>query len=456
MSSSRARTLSRGEWVALFAAILVAHLFYWRIVNYPSDFDARNYLEIADDINRNGLFSKFYYSDIRTYAYPLFLAGLLRTAALAHVPVGWLTFEAQLAAYLLAAYFVRRRLATLWPDFAGWAFIGIVVNLFALSYTPESLTESISVSLMLVAAGCWLAFVARGTWLPVLAGSVALGVAVMVRPANVFALFAWTIGIGAACTGRHLATRAVAVIVVTLIVGVTLPMVPQYANNVRHYGEHTPLVSAHLGQNQQIWGIANLKYATAMPPVPNPSIFYENPFGKAGAVDNHRPLAWYLQHPRAGALTLALHTFNMLDQDLLFTYSRDLDPWYRIPLGIATHAMVATALLGIALLTLRARTDRNAALAAITLTAFIVAHIAVHATTAVEMRFGLPLLVLAGPPAIEALRAVARATIRVRVFAVIAVVIYTTSALALSHWVRQQAPSIRAWEAAQGTTQPGG
>jgi len=250
--------------------------------------------------------------------------------------------------------------------------------------------------------------------------------------------------------------RSAAVIVATLVVGVTLPMVPQYANNVRHYGEHTPLVTARLGQSQQIWGIANLKYATALPPVPNPSIFYGNPFAKAGPVDNDRPLAWYVQHPHAGALTLALHTFNMLDQDLLFTYSRDLDPWYRIPLGIATHAMVATALLGIALLTLRARTDRNAALAAVTLAAFIVAHVALHATTTVEMRFGLPLLVLAGPAAIGALRAVARATIRDRVLAAIAIVAYTVAALALSDWVRQQAPSIRAWEATHGTRQPGG
>ena len=173
-------------------------------------------------------------------------------------------------------------------------------------------------------------------------------------------------------------------------------------------------------------------------------------------VDNDRPLAWYVEHPRAGALTLALHTFNMLDQDLLFTYSRDLDPWYRIPLGIATHAMVVLALFGIGLLMLRARTDRNDALAATTLIAFIAAHIAVHATTAVEMRFGLPLLVLAGPAAIGAVRAMAHATIRIRVFAAIAIVAYTAAALALSDWVRQQAPSIRAWEAAHGTRQPGG
>src|SRR5438034_8544874 len=193
----RADALSRNERIALAAAIVIAHLFYWRIVVYRSDFDARNYVQIAEDIIRNGLFSKFYCSDIRTYAYPLFLAAVLRVAGTAHVSMGWLLFEAQLAAYLLAAYFVRRQLAALWPDFAGWAFIGIVLNLFALSYAPESLTESLSVSLMLLATGCWLAFVARSTWPPVLAGSLVLGVAVMVRPANVFALVAWTVGVAA-------------------------------------------------------------------------------------------------------------------------------------------------------------------------------------------------------------------------------------------------------------------
>src|SRR5205823_1752521 len=183
----RADALSRTEWIALAAAIVIAHLFYWRIVVYPSDFDARNYVQIAEDIIRNGLFSKFYYSDLRTYAYPLFLAAMLRIADFAHVSMVWLLFETQLAAYLFAAYFVRQRLVALWPDFSGWAFIGIVLNLFALSYTPESLTESISVSLMLLASGCWLAFVARLTWQPIFVGSLALGVAVMVRPANLFA-----------------------------------------------------------------------------------------------------------------------------------------------------------------------------------------------------------------------------------------------------------------------------
>ena len=444
----RANGLSRGEWIALAAAIVIAHLFYWRIVIYPSDFDARNYLQIAEDINRNGLFSKFYYSDIRTYAYPLFLAALLRMAGFAHIPVGLLIFETQLALFLLAAYVLRQRIAAIWPSFARFAFIGILLNIVALSYTPESLTESVSLSLILFAVAFYVGLLLRTSAWSVFLGSLAIGSAVMVRPANLFALVAWVIGAGTVYAMRRPRASMLGVMGVVLIVGMALPMVPQYVNNVRYYGEHTPLVAVHLGRNQQIWGIGNIKYATAMPPVPNPSIFYENPFANAGPVDEEQPLAWYMQHPLAGAITIALHTFNMLDQDLLFTYSRDLDPWYRIPLGIATHAMVGFALLGIAVLVYRARRDNGYALPAIALCAFVVAHVALHATATVEMRFGLPLLVLAGPLAIAAVRELARARRRIQILAAVGVFGYTVAALALSDWVRQQAPSIRAWQAA--------
>src|SRR6266480_4140976 len=116
--ATRDSVLSRREWIALAAAIVIAHLFYWRIVFYPSAFDAQNYLDIAADIDRNGLFSKFYYSDIRTYGYPLLLALLSRAANLSEISVGFLLFEAQLALYLLAAYGVRRELVRLWPALA--------------------------------------------------------------------------------------------------------------------------------------------------------------------------------------------------------------------------------------------------------------------------------------------------------------------------------------------------
>src|SRR5207302_1831344 len=179
-------------------------------------------------------------------------------------------FESQLALYVLAAYCARRALANLWPAFASWAFIGIVLNVLALSYTPESLTENVSLSLILIATACWLTLLAGTTsWHPVLAGSIVMGAAVMVRPANVFALFTWMVAVAAVCIARRPSGRAFATMIVALLAGVLLPMLPQYVNNVRHYGQHTVLVAARLGHNQQIWGIAYLKYATALAPVPN-------------------------------------------------------------------------------------------------------------------------------------------------------------------------------------------
>ena len=131
-----------------------------------------------------------------------------------------------------------------------------------------------------------------------------MGAAVMVRPANLFALFAWVLAVAAVCIARRPRAPALAMMAVGLLAGAVLPMLPQYMNNVRHYGQHSALVAARLGHNQQIWGVAYLKYATALPPVPNPSIFYENPFAKGRPADDERPLAWYAQYPLAGALTL--------------------------------------------------------------------------------------------------------------------------------------------------------
>jgi hypothetical protein len=230
--------------------------------------------------------------------------------------------------------------------------------------------------------------------------------------------------------------------------GTALPMAPQYANNVQHYGERTPLVVAQLATNQQIWGIAYLKYATAMPPVPTPSIFYDNPFAAGRKVDAQHPLRWYVDNPVAGIGTMALHLFNVLDQDLLFTYSRDLDPWYRIPLGVLVHAVVALALIAGGLLLVR-RQAQATALTAVAIAAFVLAHAGLHATSAVEMRFGLPLLVLAVPMAVSTLLELrSPESRRLRIPAAVFIVAYVAGALLLSGWVREQAPSIRAWKTA--------
>jgi hypothetical protein len=192
----------------------------------------------------------------------------------------------------------------------------------------------------------------------------------------------------------------------------------------------------------------------------HPRVFYVNPFAKGTEIDREHPLDWYLGNPGRGALTLGLHVFNMLDQDVLFTYSRNLDPWYRIPVGLLNHALVALALIGGAMLAWRARRERGLVPAAIALWGLVLAHVGLHATTLVEMRFGLPLLLFAGPTAAGAVRELAGLPAwRPRLLAGAFVVLWTGGSLMLSNWVRQQAPLVREFEkgasAFQGKREPG-
>jgi hypothetical protein len=269
-----------------------------------------------------------------------------------------------------------------------------------------------------------------------------------VRPANVFALPVWAVALAALAWLRGWNARdGVAAALVTAL-AIALPMLPQLANNVRHYGTWTPLVAASLGRNQQIWGIAYLKYATALPPIALPSIFYLNPYAEGRPVDEAWPLAWYVEHPGAGAVTLGLHVFGMLDQDLLFTYARDLDPWYRRPLGIVTHGAIALAGLGLVLLASRARRNRGCRATFVALSTFCAGYAALHATTAVEMRFGLPLLAVAGPLAVWLVREAWPGSAIARRAAIVAfVAVWIAASLALSDWMRSQAAPIRDWEA---------
>jgi hypothetical protein len=231
-----------------------------------------------------------------------------------------------------------------------------------------------------------------------------------------------------------------------LVLLVGLPMLPQLAYNVVRFGRWTPLVADNLGVMQQAWGVSDIKYATAMPPIAEAKVHYENPFLPGTLLDETSPLQWYTNYPLRGLLTLALHTFNLLDQDLLFTYSRDLDPWYRIPLGVINHGIVFFGFIGLGLVAGDVRSSRHTATreAFLLLIAAMLCNWAIHVLTAVEMRFGLGLLLVLMPLALHAARVLLKSGRR-PVSVGLAATAYVVMALALSDWVRQQAPLIREW-----------
>ena len=448
--------LARPEWAAVVLAAVIAHGFLAHELFYPSAADAKQYANIGREMAERGVLHRFTASDVRTYGYPFVLSFVHRGAVALQLPFDVALFGLQFPLYMMACLLFRNALFGVSALSARVAFCGLLVNHHVLVYASQSLTESLSLTLLLIAGACWVEMHRRkpSVWL-MAAGSLVIGIAVMVRPANVFMVVAWVAG--AMVIGRRRGTglRRTIPWVACIVAGVGLPAIPQLLNNVREYGRCTPLLVADLGRRQQVLGIQNIKYATAVRPLPTATVFYRNPLWPGTTIDDEAPWRWYVANPGRGALTLALHTFNLTDQDLLFTYSRDLDPWYRRPLGLVNHAVVGLGLIGLFLVARRASGQGRPAWADafFVLVVMLVANWAMYAWTAVEMRYGSVLLLvlfpLAGYAATEAVR---KRDVGAVIAAGIGLTVYVALALLLSHWVRDQAPLIRDAGAARQVT----
>jgi len=438
--------LSRAEWCALGFAVLVAHGFLLHEWLYPSSYDASLYVQIARELAEHGWHYRFTGAEMRTYGYPFFLSFVVRGAATVGAPFQVAVFELQLLIYLGAVYFLRGALVQVWPVAGRVVFCGLLANYYVLIYTPETLTESLSMSLLVFTAGCWVLAYRSTSPLPVIFGSLAVGYAMMVRPGSAFMVVTWIIGLLIIAARERPSWARITLNTVLVVAAVTLPAFPQLANNVAFFNKRTPLVYEDLGMMQQVWGIQNIKYATGMPPVPRGAIYYLNPFWVRTDVDPKSAWRWYVDNPGRGALTLAIHTFNLTDQDLLFTYSRDLHPWYRVPLGVVNHGVVALGLIGLVMLGRRVIAEREPEAIDGYLLVLVLfgANLAMYAWTAVEMRFGAVLLLLLFPLAGYAILRL-RAERRGRTLAAVglAVGVYVISALVLSNWVREQSQLIR-------------
>ena len=164
--------LAPAEWACVALSVAIAHGFLVHEWFYPSAWDAVLYVDIARDIAEHGFLRDFHGSQMRTYGYAWLLSLVLRAAAAMGVSFVALLFAVQFLAYGAAALFFRHALAPAHPLAARFAFCGFVANWYALIYTPESLTESVSLTLVLVVAACWIRLWQRGlvAW-PLFAGS---------------------------------------------------------------------------------------------------------------------------------------------------------------------------------------------------------------------------------------------------------------------------------------------
>jgi hypothetical protein len=457
------RQLSDFEWLAVAFALLCVHAAFFRKLIYSASCcDAAGYQELGRNIVDHGLFSAAAFSALRTYGYPLFLSALRLLERFTTIPLALLTTEFQLCIYLLAVWLLRNEIRRIWWRFGQWLFVAFCLNVFVLIYAAEALTESLSLSIVVLLGWCWLwsvrIFRSRRWMLAAATGGLLAGLAVMVRPANLFLPAAWIAGQAFLVLSRRIgprpgeATRRAAVFVL-MLVAVAVPSVPQFYNNIVFANAMTPLVAFDLGSLQVNVGITKLKYATARPPVKALEIYYVNPFADAAngiRIDPAHPLRWYRENPIAGFKTVLLHAFALLDQDLIFPFIVDLSPSYRIPLAVLNHVGIGLALWALWLwIRSGRRVGRDGPLLRISLPLvmiYILGVVVIYGTACVEARFGLPLILLAAPLALAAIRHFQRLTTRRLVLPGATIAVYTVLAIATSGWMRSQSPAISEWE----------
>jgi hypothetical protein len=319
----------------------------------------------------------------------------------------------------------------------------------------ETLTDGLTVALILHLVWMILRWSRRPSRGLAVAGGLLVGAAIMIRPGNLFLLPFWMLAV--VILSWRTRWRGAELVVLTAL-GVTAPLVPQILYNGLYHGAYTPLPTMDLRLMQHSLGIYGLKYITfltdesfplvkyrepAMAFAQRAQVFYENPF-QEGLPLVWPTLHWYLIHPAEGVATIALHVFGLLDQDLIFPYPRTLIPAYRWPVGIINHAMIGLAVVGFWTAACKLR-DGSVRLwvPCLLCLCYVGAFLAIYAFTIVEARFGLPLIAFAAPlAAVGVLGLVSRPKGIITVS--LALGLYVCGALTLSEWLRNQAPAIRA------------
>lgn len=134
-------------WLVAAAAGVIT---YYQLRNQPFVHDANGYALAARSLADRGLLAEWYISDIRTYGYPLFLAGAFKVGGVLHVGDSTALFLLQWpiyvgSAWLVATSVVRDRRRQL------FAFLSLAANPLLIVYTAQAFTETLSLTCLLFA-----------------------------------------------------------------------------------------------------------------------------------------------------------------------------------------------------------------------------------------------------------------------------------------------------------------
>jgi hypothetical protein len=434
--------------VVLLAAIFAALAFI--VGNQPVYYDSATYSLLGFQLIERG-FPAVASDPLRTYGYPLFVAlcalptqatvyndGRIQVAAaigqfVALVGVTW--FHADRVGRAIRS--VRMRDAT---------FVLTILNPFLLASGAATMSDGLSAMMITLAVALCLPVPAAPRWRSATcaASLFVAGYAAIIRPSNAFLIpLLLALWIGRATWSRDVNWHVLLIAAVCSV----LPILPQPIANYQLRGQFIEPRQQGLYAEQLAWGTQYLKYVTLAvepPEIPekrvSPRAIYQNP----SQPSQPAWLTFVREQPAWALSVVALHLFALADQDFLFTYVRDISPWYRWPLSTVNYVLLVLAAVGGPLLLADAWKCRRLMLAVTAPMVVLLAYMSVYALTAVEARFGLPIFLLLAPAMARGMLALPDLARRWRVgvplaIAAIAAVLVCGS---VSAWMQEQSPGI--------------
>jgi len=328
----------------VLSAVAAFALYHFTGRDYPFYGDELELFDAAKSLAKDGLFSKFTFSDRRPYLFPLILSLVPNKRDLVFA-VQLLAFECAAAALFLFLS-ARTQGRQLW--LGGTV---IFLNVFALLYLGYALTETFSIVFIFAFAMALIRACEPGhsKSLSAFLAGVAFGCAVMVRPSNLFLVAPLPILLLSdwIASGARLGQRLTASLerLLGFAAGFCLLALPQFHNNLRYYQSPTPVVTSYEKQAKFDRDLVekSIKYATAISAKSNKAVpaIYQDPFRSARASEQR------LTRVSARAAKRVTTLFALIDQDRPIPYNREMTPWYRLPASLLSLAMFFVGLVGV-------------------------------------------------------------------------------------------------------------
>ena len=345
----RQRMALTATWLVV---LVVGVATYVQMRSQPFFYDASDYVAAAQGISDNGVLSRWSHSDIRTYGYPLFLTAAIKIANWLNVGLSTGVFLLQWPLYVGSAWLAARTLYRS-DRIRLAAFALLAANPLLVVYTADALTESLSVSCLLLAVAAmgrsFRTDSPRSMILLLAAGGAASSFAMVVRPGNVLVPACYALGAVTLLLRRHdrrvLGTALAATVVVSA--ALLAPLVPQVVINHRNYHKISAIPVYDLTGLQTRAGLQYIRYATNVSTeCGHNSLFFLNPHVPPLDVTTTEAVRYYTLGWPEGPETAALHVFSAFDPRPFLTYQLDFGAGYERWLQAFTVALLFLAGLG--------------------------------------------------------------------------------------------------------------